>query len=105
LPSSQRTDQRWFDHTCFPTNAVGQGNAGTNNIIGPGIKNVDASLHKEFSFNETTKLQLRLEAFNVFNMVNLIGPSTNFFTNVASGTSITRARDRRDIQLAIKFLF
>jgi hypothetical protein len=107
LPSSQRTPERWFDYTCFvPHSPLNRpGNAGTNIIIGPGINNVDVGLHKEFSFTETAKVQLRIETFNVFNHPNLIKPASNYFVNTASGAAVTSARDMRDIQLAVKIIF
>lgn len=119
LPASQRTSDRWFDATCFPnhvgrqiTDANGvtrtidtQGNAAPNVITGPGLNKVDLGLHKEFSFSETARLQLRFEAFNVFNHPNFIGPSANYFLNTPTGGRLTRAFDNRDIQVALKFLF
>lgn len=118
LPRSERTVDRWFDITCFPThpsevvkiNGVNtavdlNGNAAPNIIYGPGIRTFDFGLHKEFPIKEQMKLQLRLEVFNAFNRPNLIGPSTNYFINTESGAKITRQRDNRDIQLAIKFIF
>jgi hypothetical protein len=118
LPSDQRTITRWFDHTCFPNHSSRtvivngvprtvdtQGNASANIIIGPGMQNLDLGGQKEFSFTETVKLQLRLEAFNVLNHPNFIGPSGNFFLNTPTGGRITSAYDNRDVQVAVKFLF
>jgi len=118
LPRSERTPDRWFDITCFPThpaevvkiNGVNtsvdlNGNAAPNIIYGPGVRTFDFGLHKEFPIKEQMKIQLRLEVFNAFNRPNLIGPSTNYFINTESGAKITRQRDNRDIQLAIKFIF
>lgn len=119
LPRGERSPDRWFDYRCFPTHqpsvvigpngrpiTIGlNGNAGPNIIRGPGINNLDLGLHKNFRFNEKRSLQLRVEAFNALNHPNFIGPSGNYFFNTPSGAKLTRARDNRDIQLAIKFLF
>jgi hypothetical protein len=119
LPKSQRTPTRWFDYTCFPTHTpqvvtgpngnpitIGlNGNAGPNIIRGPGTNNLDLGVHKNFRFTESKLLQLRFEAFNALNHANYIGPSGTYFFNSPSGAALTRARDNRDIQVAIKFLF
>lgn len=119
LPASRRTADQWYDHTCFPAH-VGrpytgpdgitrtidtQGNAGANIITGPSLNKIDMGLHKEFGVTETTRLQFRFEAFNLFNRPNFIGPSANYFLNTPTGGRLTRAFDNRDIQLALKFLF
>jgi hypothetical protein len=119
LPKSQRTPERWLDISCFPNHpsqvvpgpnglpiTVGlNGNSAPNIITGPGTNNLDLGLHKNFRFTESMRLQLRFEAFNALNHPNYIGPSGTYFFNTASGAALTRARDNRDIQLAIKFLF
>jgi hypothetical protein len=79
------------------------GNAGANILVGPGIKNVDVGLHKEFGLWEGTRLQLRIESFNVFNTPNFIAPQK--FTNNVSGATLTNVRDPRSIQIALKALF
>ena len=119
LPANERTPEQWFDYACFPSHSartiIGadgitrsvdtQGNAGTNIIRGPGWNNVDLGLHKEIHLPGSSLVQLRIEAFNLFNRPNFIGPSSNFFMNNASGARITTIRDSRSIQLAAKFLF
>ncbi|HUG52377.1 MAG TPA: hypothetical protein VMR21_02195, partial [Vicinamibacteria bacterium] len=49
-------------------------------------------------------LQLRAEATNVFNIVNLNNPGTNFNAAATFGT-IRTARDMRRIQLGARFSF
>ncbi len=43
------------------------GNFRRNSIYGPGIDNWNMSLFKNFNFTENTRIQLRFEAYNVFN--------------------------------------
>lgn len=68
--------QPWFDTSAFaPVNIpAGQpqrfGNAGRNNIRGPGFFNTDLSLARTFSIDEKVHLQFRAEAINVFNHPN-----------------------------------
>ena len=119
LPKSERSADRWIDIRCFPTHTPRQvtlpdgrritvgnhGNAGPNILTGPGLKNLDLGMHKEFRFTESKKIQLRFEAFNALNHPNFTGPTQNFFFNTTAGATLTRTRDNRDIQVAIKFLF
>jgi outer membrane receptor protein involved in Fe transport len=50
------------------------GNLGRNSLIGPGYRNVDFSVFKTTKITENVKLQLRAEAFNVFNRPNFSSP-------------------------------
>lgn len=112
LPKSQRTLQRWFDFSCFPTHinpTTGQpsdGNAGANQIYGPGINNWDMGIHKRFTLKEAMNLELRLEAFNIWNHPQFRGPTSgNWFNNTKESAEIGTARDQRQVQLAIRFNF
>jgi hypothetical protein len=85
------------------------GNSGRNILFGPGTKQVDLSLFKDFIFNENRgrRLEFRAEAFNVFNTPQFNNPNAQI-GNAAVGT-ITSAgapllfqRTSRQIQLALK---
>ncbi len=98
------------------------GNVGRNPLRGPGQFNIDLSLSKRFRFDESKNLELRAEAFNLLNNVNLANPVSNF--NVTSTTGglidqntgritrlgefgkiISTSNNPRIVQLAIKFSF
>ena len=78
----------------------------------PGFYNIDAGLYKNVGLTENTSLQLRLEAFNVLNHSNLYVSSGEADISsidfvparrgVTPGGGVT---DRRNVQLAVKFLF
>ena len=74
-------------------------------IDGPGYWNVNAALMKNFLFTETTKLQLRMEAFNVFNNVNF--QNNTQFAGITATTfgQITSAAPSRIVQFAARFEF
>jgi len=81
-----------------------------NQFRGPGNWNMDAGIYKNIKFSERYSLQLRGELFNVFNHANLyITPGT---LDVSSG-AVTATKgltpngnlERRNVQLAVKFLF
>jgi hypothetical protein len=104
------TLQQWFNTACFQANpAVGTlvanvpGTAGRGVVQGPSTARVDFTLTKSIRFGETTRLQLRGEAFNVFNHTNF----RTIGTNVTLGTygTVTAVRDPRTIQLGAKFIF
>jgi hypothetical protein len=76
----------------------------------PGFWNLDLALYKDTRLTETLALQLRAEAFNVFNHANLyvIGSSAN----VGAGNTVdacygctNSSYDRRQLQLAARFSF
>jgi hypothetical protein len=48
-------------------------------------------------------LQLRVEAFNVFNETNLFNPQNNMVSTLFGRS--TAARQSRDVQLGVKFVF
>ena len=73
---------------------------------GPGQENFDMSLQKEIALHPGQTLQLRLEAFNVFNHAQFFGPNA-VDGNIRSGTfgQIINAMPPRLMQLAAKFNF
>jgi len=67
-----------FKVSDFPTPTPGtNGNLGRNTYRGPGFAQVDASVAKRFAVTERLTTQVRFDAFNVFNRVNLNDPVTN----------------------------
>ena len=111
LPSDQRSIDRWFDASAFV--APGQyifGNAGRNILYGPGTRQVDLSLFKNFVFRESRRLELRAEAFNVSNTPQFNNPNASIgFAGVGkittAGSPTVYQRTSRQVQLALKFYF
>ncbi len=104
LPAGDRTRFRWFDTAAFAA-PVGfrYGSAGRNILEGPGLKNFDLGILKDFNFTERHRLQLRGEFFNTWNHVNFGLPTANV-NSPAYGT-IGSAGSSREIQFGIKYLF
>jgi hypothetical protein len=88
-----------------------------NSFRAPGIWNLDLGVYKSFKFGERVALQLRGEAYNLFNHSNLyIDPAT---IDVSGGTAILARRgtagavqglgsafdERRNVQLGAKITF
>lgn len=110
--NAPHTLQQYFNTACFQPNPTVTttgvnnviGNAGRGVINGPPIKRVDFTLSKNIRFGEGLRLQLRAEAFNVFNHTNFqTFASTNVTSSVFGQVSVVR--DPRTIQLGAKFIF
>jgi len=96
----------------FPSNMTGR-----NYFHTPGVWNLDAGAYKTIRFTERMSLQLRLEAFNVFNHSNLYvneistytaggaGNITESFGTPPNGLFDGEAEENRNIQLGAKFIF
>jgi Carboxypeptidase regulatory-like domain len=99
--------QPYFNPNYFVAEPVGQvGNVMRRFFSGPGIYNFDMALLKDTQITESTQVQFRAEAFNIFNHAQFNNPSGNFNNPVAGGFGyVTSARDPRIMQLALKFLF
>ena len=99
------TIKRWFNTTAFTRQAAGTfGNAGRNTILGPSTWNIDAALWRTFRVTESMKMDLRAEAFNVFNHTRFGNPGTSLNNGNTLG-QITTALDPRIMQLALKLTF
>jgi hypothetical protein len=104
--NAPHTVAQWFNTSAFVFVPVGSnlpGNAPRGAVRGPGDQRWDLSLFKNIRMTESTKLQFRAEAINVFN-------HTNFNTVSTSRTSglygqVLSARDARIMQLALKLNF
>jgi hypothetical protein len=71
---------------------------------GPGILNFDVSFLKRTDITETKYLEFRADLFNLFNHTQFTNPSGNTSDGGDFGR-VTRARDPRLVQLALKFYF
>ncbi len=80
------------------------GNLGRNAVRGPGFRNFDIGLFKNFNFTERIRLQYRAEAFNAFNNTNFGNPGGSFGTpNFGRVTGM--ASTQRSIQMGLKLYF
>jgi hypothetical protein len=132
LSPDKRSLHEWFNTSAFVTIpltgtlANGQwGDAGRNILQGPGTKNIDFSLFKNFQIAESKALQFRAEFFNLFNTPQFNNPSATapspaatsttlvpnitdgsaYGTIASAGSPTTFQRISREIQLAAKFTF
>jgi len=117
---------QYFDPTAFVLPPSGTlGNLGRGALIGPDLRTVDLSAVKNTHLpwlSESSKLQLRIEAFNLFNRTNFGIPGLQAFagspqnvndpvppTSEASLASLGRIRttttSSRQIQIALRISF
>jgi len=107
-----QTFLQWFNTTCLqlnPTNGVAPfgnvvSNTGRGTVNGPPTKRFDFSVFKNIRIGEgSKKIQLRGEAFNIFNKTNFRAISAT--VTAAAYGQVTSVRDPRTIQLGAKFIF
>ncbi|RPJ60409.1 MAG: carboxypeptidase regulatory-like domain-containing protein [Acidobacteria bacterium] len=127
-PEGPQTVDAWFDVNAFrPPPVVGLlGNSPRSQIRGPGINNWDLSFMKNFGGlpwwnNEGATLQFRAEFFNAFNhtqfqlvdtdfeianeSIDASGNLLGFEQNNSNFGQVTRVREPREIQFALKILW
>jgi hypothetical protein len=93
-----------FKAADFPVPAAGQnGNLVRNAFRGPGYADVSLSLSKKFNVTARVNAELRVDAFNAFNRVNLSDPNMDL-SNTNFGKS-TSQLNTRAIQLGTRVRF
>jgi hypothetical protein len=97
----------YFNTSLFSLPPLGSiGNSGRRMFSGPGIDNYDFNLRKTLKFTDTASLELRLDAFNIFNHAQFYGPAS-VDGNISSATfgHVVSAAPPRLLQVALKILF
>jgi len=109
---------RRINRAAFAIPPVGQsGNLGRNQLRGLPAWQIDLALRREFGLTEKLRLQLRAEAFNLFNHPNFgtiqtsltaanFGRATNMLNRQLGGLNqLYQIGGPRSMQFAMKFLF
>ena len=97
---------RWLDPTAFQQPANGTfGNMPRNVVRGPNIKNVDMALTRVFPIVGRQSIEVRAEAFNVFNWLQLGNPVTAFNSATFGQINSVILGSPRVLQLAVKYAF
>jgi hypothetical protein len=99
----------YFNAAQFGDNALGTPGTATRRFFhGPGMDDYDMALLKNLRLNESKSLQFRVEAFNIFNHTQFLGPQTVDGNIADLGTTfgnVVSANPPRLVQLGVKFLF
>jgi hypothetical protein len=100
-----RTAAMWFNPAAFATPAAYTfGDVGRNSVYGPPLRTLDFALARSFRLTENASFQLRGEAFNALNTVNLGTP--NRYVNTPQFGTITMAMTPgREIQVSARVSF
>ena len=99
------TADRWFNPAAFAIPVNSFGNAGRNILRAPGFWNVDLGVQRNIRTGANKNLMIRLEAFNVFNHINLGNPAVAI-DNPATVARITgMVGTPRQLQLSVRFAY
>ena len=107
-------DHLWFNPADFAITTPGTfGDVRRNSFHGPGLNNFDLAVEKNLYFrpsHENQYMQLRLEAYNLFNhtqFCNTAGPFPCIDGDVESGTfgQVQSVNPSRLVQLGVKIYF
>ncbi len=118
LPASQRNINRWFDTAAFrvpgdlngdgtPDTPVGRfGNSAPNVLVGPGVFDLSAGLHKQFQLTEKYRAVLQGTFRNVINHPIYGNPASNIrATDVTTVRSLNGLYGPRSGQVALRIEF
>jgi hypothetical protein len=102
-PAGEQTINNWFNKACVvapsdPSQPFG--NAGRNTVRGPNFWSFDLAATKQIRIGGDKSVEVRLEAFNLFDRANFTAPNGNRSSG-GFGT-ITSTYDPRQIQLGVK---
>ncbi len=89
----------------FNVNPGQTGNMARTIFDGPSYFNINAAILKNIRFGESLRVQLRMEAFNLLNNVNLVQNTTVANINSTTFGQITGEFGPRQIQFAARFEF
>jgi hypothetical protein len=104
LPAGQRTTAEWFNVNAFMLPPAYQfGTLGRNTLVGPGLFNIDSTLSKHFRVKERVGVEIRAEAFNLFNAANYNQVAR--IINAPGFGAVTSELPMRELQFGAKISF
>jgi hypothetical protein len=93
-----------FPIGAFPAPVLGQnGTLGRNTFRGPRYATLDLSLARNFVIKETKQIQIRFDAYNALNTLNLYLPNADL--SLGNFGKSTQAFEPRTMQASLKFVF
>jgi len=119
LYPSHKTKAQWFNTAAFTCPSItdgsgnvlcgaNYGNSGYNMLRGPGFQDWDMSLQKNTRWHDRYNVQLRADAFNLFNHPNFSTPNSNISSSSVgkiTSTASTPTYQARTMEFAVKFSF
>jgi len=106
LYPQHKTLNEWFNPAAFvaPPNFT-YGTSGYNMLWGPHYQNWDMNLMKNIGWKERYNLQIRADAFNVFNHPNFSVPSAAVSNPSSIGRITSQVNENRTMEFGAKFRF
>jgi hypothetical protein len=99
------TQLQWINMAAFANAPVGQrGTTRRGTLFGPGFWNTDLAFSRNVNIAAGRRIELRVEAFNLFNNVNWGNPNVTVGSATA-GRITTTVGDPRIMQFAMKYAF
>ena len=97
----------WFNMAAFAQNPAGLwGDTPRGFLVGPAFWNVDVSLSRNVNVAAAKRVELRIEAFNIFNHANWANPTVQIGSTALTNGRVTNTiGDPRIMQFAIKYGF
>jgi hypothetical protein len=115
VPESERSfaqtggsrSMAWFNLAAFAPNGPGVwGNVPKGYLRGPGFWNVDAAFSRNIRIRDGERIELRVEAFNLFDHVNWANPNVQIGSTALTNGRVTgTVGDPRIMQFAVKYSF
>ena len=112
LSRGERSEERWFDTSCFIRTPVGSyGDSPVNNVRQPGNYNLDLSMSKTFALPHGQRLQFRADAYNALKVsmrtVNIAAQFDPQGRQINSdfGRLALPTDEARQIELSLKYSF
>jgi Carboxypeptidase regulatory-like domain len=115
LPADQRvwipntaginTQLQWFNMAAFANNSPGVwGNVPKGYLTGPSFWNADLSFSRNINVGQGRRVEVRIEAFNLFDHVNWANPNVTV-DSATAGRVTNTSGDPRIMQFALKYNF
>ena len=102
---SNHTQLQWINMAAFANATPGQsGNTKRGTIYGPGFWNADLAFSRNVNFPGGRRVEIRVEAFNLFNHVNWANPNVTV-DSATAGRITNTVGDPRIMQFALKYGF
>jgi len=100
-----KTLSQWFNPAAFFATDFQYGNSAYNMLWGPRYQNWDTAVGKTTRLHENVNLQIRVDAFNVFNHPTFANPAAAITNTRTVGTITSTNGTSRTLQLGGKLTF
>jgi hypothetical protein len=97
--------KQWFNADAFKQPSFSYGKAPRGLLRQPSFQNADLSVFKNISIYDEISLQLRLEAFNAFNLITRGNASGRVTNNINFGQIHSTGSSPRELQFGAKLYF